>query len=315
MEHSVPQEPRKDKLEMLGSGAPTQETTEQMNVPEADTSLQSTTVVDAVQAPELAPFPDSTTPDRRGRRGLMIGLVSGAAALAGAVGLMMGGSSEDKPSSEVPTVSADDPDWMTDSTSDTTDTTLEASFDSTEAVAGRGNIDPRRLELGSDPITATRPNGQVIHVPRLDMSTPESTANTALALVSCYMTTGEAQCLDAFSLHDEVQKGLSIRRRNDIVPMLSHPINKHLQVIVFDAPEDPAVFEKTTLSGGIQAIQLKSGTLYYGVLVNEVWQAGELYSPKLMTHKFSQLSFALPPRNAQDKNLLGYTFQLEPLVK
>lgn len=95
-EYPIPQEPEKSNLGMPGSGAPTQETAEQYDVPLADTRLQSTTVSEGIQPPEIESFPPVTTPNHSSRRGLAIGAGVAAVALSAAAffGLTGGGEKE-----------------------------------------------------------------------------------------------------------------------------------------------------------------------------------------------------------------------------
>ena len=152
---SVPPDQEKTNLEMPGSGAPTQETAEQQNVPELDTSIQSTTVVDAVQAPEVAPFPPVPTQETKSRRGIIIGSTVAALGLAAGAFLGLSGSS-DSDRREQP-VAATDTTPQNQEDSETTPVTAEGGI-----VINEGQDSPEATET---PLTYQQTIDQYMYYP------------------------------------------------------------------------------------------------------------------------------------------------------
>lgn len=177
---------------------------------------------------------------------------------------------------------------------------------SVEAGAGRGNID-LTANLGSDYITATRPNGQEIKVARLGGDTPAEIASSALGLVACYLTaagTGSEKCKVAFSTNTGVQAKLEkLKADAKIDRLLANPNNAAMQVVVFDDLKDPAIFtQRPDQSGRGTIVELTGGTLYFGRYIDPTgtneWQGPETRATGGLESKVTSMSLNIRKTNS-----------------
>lgn len=207
--------------------------------------------------------------------------VAAGAALAGIIGIGAIGASKviienEKESSPNP------------KQKETTLTTETPTTVSPEADTTTGNIRIGRI-LPTDTFTSvTLDNGDIIRVPKLRSGStdPNLFAESALANLSCYMTTGNEGCLKEFSTYPGVQEILRNNREFYVTPIkLSNPVTgKNAQFAIFDNPENPATFVRGKDKYG-PYIKLSSGDLYLNVYWGdkETWQG-----PKTHTSDTSQ---------------------------
>lgn len=200
----------------------------------------------------------------RGRRWLVpvIGAGLAAAAFLG----FKAGEDSGSPQSKVPTATAPG------ETPKTSTPEISAS-----AV---GNIDILHLKDGEDYISVTRETGEIIKVPYLRASdTPTELAESAFALISCYLSTGNQECLDALSPHSVIQDYMRQWRNSDFVRS-----EETVQAVFYDERNFPVEFEYGADEDGNKTIHMKpGGELIYGVHGGELgkskWQSSEVRDP------------------------------------
>jgi hypothetical protein len=180
------------------------------------------------------------------------------------------------------------------------------------------NVNLGELEPGTNFVTATRLNGEEIRVPRLDNSSPESFANTALSLWACYDTTGSQECLNALSPDSEVQALLRSGREEFIVPQLEiGEISRNGQVIIYDTTEDPAQFQSRTAESGLEVVELTGGSLYYKFFLDitsidkNKWQTEDAIQVPGPVSQFTVLKFFIDSLEDGTPTVAGIEFNFE----
>ncbi len=148
-----------------------------------------------------------------------------------------------------------------------------------------GNLHINRILPDEPTITAQRPNGETIAVPYLRVVTddPKSLVlfeESIFALMSCYITTGNEECLTAFSTDEKVQQQLKEIRETSFLPILEGTSDENLQLAIYDDPNNPMRFSLGhDIDGNNRAI-IAEGRTYFNITSDAQWQ-----SPK--THELN----------------------------
>lgn len=98
---------------------------------------------------------------------------------------------------------------------------------------------------GEPTITATRPNGESIQIPKLRdpaTSSPQQVAESALALLTCYVTTGDEVCLKPFTQSPQLTKRIRGMYTDITRYYLDAGTSKNLQTTFYS--ETPVEFER-----------------------------------------------------------------------
>lgn len=179
-----------------------------------------------------------------------------------------------------------------------------------------GNIFLGRILPGDKTITTTRDielsEPEVVTLPLIrSFGSEESIAESCLALLAGYLTTGDGALLDAMTDNQEVRDGIQQWRNK------SKSTAKGVQTIFFDSYDNPATFSREEVNGET-LIKLTGGSLYYerSVFVGEPernrWQSPDtrLYDTEL---KFVELEFSLiQERNQFLINGMKYHYVANP---
>ena len=237
------------------------------------------------------------------RRRLVAGIV-------GVVGLAVGGGvfamtqSGDNKSTPTPVEASGDEKPRTTPTTEAATTTLAIA----EQPAHRlktGNIYLAHLLPGEPFITATTSRGEVIKVPQLRVKgTPSQLAESALSLMSCYLSTGEQACLDKLTQNQNIQNGLKEWRQREFVKE-----NTFTQAVFYDKEAFPTEFTRTT-EGSLSVVKLSGGDLLYEAHQGDLdWQSdAALESNTSIQWLVSDLELAFEPTFNDGLELVRYSF-------
>lgn len=121
-----------------------------------------------------------------------------------------------------------------------------------------GNIYLGNILPGEETFTTTTERGEEIQLPylRIDGS-PNEFAESALALLSCYLTTGDDVCLDELTRNSIIREGIMQWRETDYIA------DDHVQAVFYDRPNRPAEFSREVDADGYTVLRLTDGDLYY----------------------------------------------------
>lgn len=168
------------------------------------------------------------------------------------------------------------------------------------------------LDLGLNYITAIRPNGEEIKIPRLRDGSPNEQASIALNLMACYLTTGNQECLDEFSQVPDIRQHLIDWRERDVIPMFAaSPGNIDAQVAIVDSPEDPVNFISYTNETGHHVVEMESGTLFLGRAVHgfegdsNEWQHTDFRTKWGLEETITEMKFVFTPTNSGGLTVVG----------
>lgn len=166
---------------------------------------------------------------------------------------------------------------------ETTDTTAPV-----EIEEPLGNMEFGNLVLadaykpGEEFVAATRPNGEVLQIPKLrSLDDPQAFGESALALMACYLSTGNEDCLIEFSENPDIQANLTAMREGSLLhviePLEGYPTLDNFQLVFYDTPEDPATFRYNpntnffTLDSGSIRMQLSDDEKWQGIESTDAW--------------------------------------------
>lgn len=324
-----PQEPENEKFinPLDSSSAPTQEEAAERNavVPEPDTSLNSTTVISETQAPDMVYAKTAETPQKRSKVGIAVGAALFAAGLA--AGALIGLDSEDRNTNPVSATETSDEE------TGISETTLPASDETNNVPSAEdivsNDIGPRILKLnevkpGDDFVTAVRPNGESIRVPKLrDSDNPYEVMESALALYACAVSTLDQNCIDAFTDDPDVAASLERIYATDTLPQISSgeyaELNKDGQIAIISDPADPAVFEWQEGDAGRRWIELVGGSLYYNQWVDftgsNEWQGENVRESGAAQNIYTNLRFYFRENADGEPRVTGIDFDHTPVTE
>lgn len=157
-----------------------------------------------------------------------------------------------------------------------------------------GNIDISQILPTDRTIAGTRDNGQRIEVPRLrETNDPAAFAESALALVAGYVSTGNEQMLTALTNNDNIQQGF----RNFRQDYAGESSNGYIessdgkdawQLAIYDLDDDPATFTARPDMPGQYVVEQTGGTLYVNFWSDDEWQGDETHQTDLrQTYNFA----------------------------
>lgn len=167
-----------------------------------------------------------------------------------------------------------------------------------------GNIRLARILPDEPYMTIKRYQGEKINVPYLrNNADPNLVAESALALYATYLTTGKQKPLVAFTTNPEITGILEGIRDDMSIEQSKNEMGGYMsQIVIYDRPEDPAVFSESVNEEGLRIISLESGTLFFHLIrgkasIPSEWQ-NEFTHKKQGEIVFNQLDFAF----AEDAN-------------
>lgn len=228
-----------------------------------------------------------------------VAILSGAVALGAGAMLVSGGSDNSKPEagSETPTSTPATPNTLAPSTSGIPDeSSPNTIYNPNIPNENEGNMVIARIREGDGIVTATRPDGSEINVPRLRVDAePNLFAESALALIACYTTTGSEVCLDELSNSPQVRDYLETFRNS--IEASQQGIKLELQTVIYDDESAPAEFIQETVDGR-ERISLVAGSLYLVAFDDDSRNSFDWQTPAAREHienrqTFYQLDFYL----------------------
>jgi hypothetical protein len=282
--------------------------------PLTETETDADTLDDTAQIqPDAEIFTASDKKQNRTKRLLIAAGVAIGAVVLAATTLMGGGSGKNVDAAPTPTT--DEESVPTSESQVTTPSTTETTLIE-EPNGVNGNIDLLEVPDGMGFVTATRLNGEEIKVPKLGGKTTKEVANSALALTACYLTTGSQDCLEAFSTNEDAQKSLIDWRELDFLPRPDLPDSSEVQVAIFDDPNDPAIFSSHKDDAGREVIELKSGTVYFGRVINHFgsneWQHPDIREFGSLEWTVKSMSFYTRVDAEQGLTVVRFEIDLQP---
>lgn len=156
-------------------------------------------------------------------------------------------------------------------------TTTELEIEEPISGVSYGNINLSEVYQSGEPsITATRPNGETIRVPKLrSPQDPQAFAESALALIGCYLNTGDEVCLDALTSSQTVKTYWTNFRNTELLNVIE-PLNDYhgyddFQLVIYDESSDPVRFSynkmdsRVLLNNGTLRMQLSDDKNYQGL--------------------------------------------------
>lgn len=139
-----------------------------------------------------------------------------------------------------------------------------------------GNIRIAEPMAGDQFISVTRGNGEIIQVPKLrTLNDVQAFGESALGLYSCYMSTGNQECLESLTPSARLQSYLSTQRQQYFLdPLARGRANPgDFQMTVYDESAQAAQF--TFISGADSRIALSGGPVYIQMSDDPTWQGIE----------------------------------------
>ena len=123
-------------------------------------------------------------------------------------------------------------------------------------------------------ITATRPNGDTIQVPRIrGLENTHEFSEGVLALFTCYMTTGDEACMSELSENVFLKTGIQEYTELLIDEYLQYGMNS-THGVFHDSPEAPVKF----VDDGNGKITIEEGTLMLSISSIPDWQVTEQHA-------------------------------------
>lgn len=150
-----------------------------------------------------------------------------------------------------------------------------------------GNFYIGKIIDGEPTLSAVRPNGDTIEVPKVRFNgTTDEFVGSALALLAGYLTTGDQALLNELVPNSRKHGPLTEWYSN------AKSTSNNYQAVFYDDPNDPAAFSKVEGNDGRTYYALEDGTLYYDRFSvaqgDNSWQSNETrkFTP---TSKFKKL--------------------------
>lgn len=242
----------------------------------------------------------------------------GAAAVAAVGGLLFLGNNdqETKRNPSVTTAAATDnstPSTSTETTSTQGSSQTTAPETSNEQFSD-GVFNVMKMVPGDNTVTATRLNGDIITIPTLrdnPEENPNGYAASALALISCYLSTADENCLDEISPSQEVRDVVEGFRIDVASPLFTIPENRDGQEIIRGNEETPAQFTYHYDDDlGLGVVELTGGRLHLTSYLNALPEDNEWYAPAALSAiplmDIESITFYFDPDNPDQLEGLRY---------
>lgn len=176
------------------------------------------------------------------------------------------------------------------------ETTIDETTSTTEAPKSAGNFSiADAVKPNERYMQISRANKDVIRIPYLrNTDNLDSFGESALAILACYITTGDEQCKTAFTESPLAQEGLESLRQVifiDPVAGLNLESRPNFQIVIYDDPEKPVHFVRNVENPNIIEAD---GPINFQFSDDEKWQdTSSVLTQGWANVRFDKLQFVM----------------------